>query len=147
MYRETSAGLEVFIIHPGGPYFVNKDEGWWSIPKGLGEIGEDPLDTARREFKEETGLTPPEENELIPLGSVKQKGGKTVYAWGFKVAPDIQINFESNTFEMEWPRGSGQMMKFPEANQACFFPLDLARKKINSAQAEFVDRLEEKLNN
>ena len=106
MFRIKNAGLEVLLVHPGGPYFQNKDDGAWSIPKGEATEGEDLLARARIEFKEELGV--PASGSWIALGSVKQKGGKTVHAWAF--AGDLGDDFKlvSNTFEMEWPPRSGQ---------------------------------------
>ena len=138
--------LEVFLVHPGGPFFTKKDKGAWSIPKGLGEETEREIDAARREFAEETGhnLNAPEK-DFIDLGEVKQKGGKIVRC--FAIEGDLPGNYthNSNTFEMEWPPKSGKKTEFPEADQAEFFSLEEASGKINPAQKEFLDRLLEKI--
>jgi len=143
MFRLKEA-LEVLLVHPGGPFFRNKDDGSWTIPKGEAVLDEDLLTRARIEFEEELGFTLAEE-EWIDLGSVKQKGGKTVHAWAF--AGDLEPDFKlaSNTFEMEWPPRSGKMQQFPEVDEAKFFPVEMARVKINQAQAVFLDRLRDAL--
>jgi predicted NUDIX family NTP pyrophosphohydrolase len=139
MFRRGKEGLEVLLVHPGGPFFRNKDMGAWTIPKGEAAEEEDLRTRARIEFEEELGLRPAE--EWIDLGSVKQKGGKTVHAWAFEgdLGPDFKL--ASNTFEMEWPPRSGRTAQFPEVDQASFFPLELARSKMNQAQTVFLDRL------
>ena len=143
MYRRTDRGLEVLLAHPGGPYFVKKDAGGWTIPKGEPEPGESVEAAALREFTEETGL--PVTGEPLPLGEIRQKGGKTVHAWAF--AGDLPPGFvpTSNLFEMEWPPRSGKRQSFPEIDRAEMFPLEVARVKINAGQAAFLDRLVEKL--
>ena len=141
MYEQTEGGLRVFLVHPGGPFFKNKDDGYWSIPKGLVEEGEDHLEAALREFKEETGIKP--EGEFIPLGEVKQKSGKTVKAWAFKNSMTALPEIKSNTFELEWPPKSGRMNSFPEIDRGEWFGLPQAKKKINKAQAKFIDNLKE----
>lgn len=140
MFRRKGDELEVLLVHPGGPYFRNKDDGSWTIPKGETGEGEELRSRARIEFEEELGISPAEA-AWIDLGSVKQKGGKTVHAWAF--AGDLEPNFKlaSNTFELEWPPRSGRMQHFPEIDAARFFPLELARSKINQAQTVFLDRL------
>jgi len=142
MYRGFPA-LEVFLVHPGGPFFAKKDLGAWSIPKGLVEPGEDPRFAALREFSEEVGL--PVTSELLELGSVTQRGGKRVSAWAF--AGDVPSGYTpaSNSFEIEWPPRSGRMRSFPEVDRAEFFAVDLARQKLIAAQVPFLDRLLEKL--
>jgi predicted NUDIX family NTP pyrophosphohydrolase len=138
-----SRGLELFLVHPGGPFFRNKDDGAWSIPKGEVEEGTEPLEAALREFSEETGAAPPN-GELVPLGEIRQKGGKRVVAWA--VEGDLELSaVKSNTFEIEWPPRSGRRERFPEVDRADFFPPELARRKLNPAQAELVDRLERTL--
>ena len=140
MFRKIRDALEVLVVHPGGPYFRNKDDGFWTIPKGEIDEGEDPISRARMEFEEELGVAAPT-GKLIELGWVKQKGGKTVHAWALE--GDLQDDFKllSNTFEMEWPPRSGKLERFPEIDRAGFFPIDLARTKINSSQRVFLDRL------
>ena len=144
MFRTRNAGLEVLLVHPGGPYFQNKDEGAWTIPKGEVGEGEDLLQRAKMEFQEELGVAA--SGDWMDMGSVKQKGGKTVHAWAF--AGDLKDGFQlvSNTFEMEWPPRSGKVRQFPEVDRASFFSLDEAREKINLAQTVFLDRLIEQLN-
>lgn len=143
MYRTGDGEIEVFLIHPGGPYFKNKDEGAWSIPKGEIDEGEDPLAAARREFEEETGCRA--EGEFYPLHEVRQKSGKRVLSWAVEgsCAADALV---SNTFELEWPPRSGRMQEFPEADRAAWFPLSIAEKKINSAQAMLLSELTARLN-
>ncbi len=140
MYRVRNGLLEVFLAHPGGPFFKNKDKGYWSIPKG--EIGpeESALDAAIREFKEETGIMP--EGDFIPLGTVMQKSGKTVHAWAIAGDWDERKPIVSNTFEIEWPPRSGKKQQFPEIDRAEFFSVTEALDKINEAQREFIRRLE-----
>ena len=143
MFRPTKAGLEVLLVHPGGPYFQNKDEGAWTIPKGEAAESEDLLERAKIEFEEELGINA--SGDWMELGSVKQKSGKTVHAWAF--AGDLANDFKlvSNTFEVEWPPRSGKMQRFPEVDRANFFAVEEARKKINAAQSVFLDRLIELL--
>lgn len=131
--------LQVLLAHPGGPYWWNKDEGAWSIPKGEVEEGEDLLDAAKREFEEELGFIP--EGEYISLGSVKQKGGKTVHAWAVDYQIPDDFIFDPNEFEMEWPPESGKKEYFPEIDQIEYFSPFEAKKKINPAQTEFISRL------
>lgn len=142
MFRRRQ-GLELLLVHPGGPFFRNKDEGAWSIPKGEVEEGAEPYAAALREFSEETGAAAPR-GELVPLGEIRQKGGKRVVAWAVEGDLDPS-SVKSNTFEMEWPPRSGRKQRFPEIDRAEFFPLELARRKVNPAQAELVERLEQKL--
>jgi predicted NUDIX family NTP pyrophosphohydrolase len=139
LFRRNTKKVEVLLAHLGGPFWAKKDLGAWSIPKGEIREGESPETTARREFEEELGTYP--EGELIPLGEVRQKAGKVVHAWALEGDLDI-AKIRSNTFQMEWPPRSGKMQEFPEIDRAEFFSLDEARKKINPAQAEFIDRLE-----
>ena len=143
MFRRGQDGLEVLLVHPGGPYFRKKDDGHWTIPKGEAAEGEDLPTRAKIEFEEELGFTP--EGEWIELGNVTQKGGKMVHAWAF--AGDLPSDFKlaSNTFEIEWPPRSGKTQQFPEVDEARFFPLELARSKINQAQAVLLDRLRDVL--
>lgn len=136
MYRKNEGALEVFLVHPGGPFFARKDAGVWTIPKGEPEPNEPLMDAACREFKEETGLVP--EPPLISLGSIKQKGGKTVHAWAFAGDWSPDQGLKGNTFELEWPPRSGRRQQFPEVDRAEFFSLDEAREKINPAQIRFL---------
>lgn len=140
LYRRRGPAIEVLLVHPGGPFFQEKDAGAWSIPKGGAAPGEDLLTRARIEFAEELGIEPPG-TDFIALGSIKQKGGKTVHAWA--VEGDLPATFQatSNTFELEWPPRSGRRQIFPEIDRAEFFGDEEARRKINPAQVEFLDRL------
>lgn len=134
-------GVEVLLIYPGGPFWTNKERGAWSIPKGEVEDGEEPLACALRELDEELGSPPKlEEDELLALGEVRQRGGKYVHCWA--AAADFDpATLSSNTFKMEWPRGSGEEQEFPEVEKAGWFDLAEARRKINGAQVAFLDRL------
>ena len=140
MYRRREGDLEVLLVHPGGPLFVNRDDGFWSIPKGEVDADEDLLAAACREFTEETGLEPT--GPFLPLGQIKQRGGKLVHAWAFEGDCD-PASIRSNTFEMEWPPRSGRRQTFSEIDRAAFFDLDAARHKINPAQTTFLDTLAE----
>ena len=140
MYRFQNGKLQVLLAHPGGPFYKNKDNGYWSIPKGEIAADEVALDAAIREFTEETGITP--QGEFIPLGSVKQKSGKTVHAWAFAGDWDETEPVKSNTFELEWPPHSGIKQLFPEIDHALFFSVAEALNKINEAQRELILRLE-----
>lgn len=143
LYRKINETLEVFLVHPGGPFFKNKDDGSWSIPKGEFLDDEEALVAARREFEEETGQAI--DGDFTSLGSIKQKSGKTVHAW----AVEGDINHEtifSNTCEVEWPPQSGKKITIPEIDRAGWFGVEEAKKKINPAQAELVDRLTELIN-
>jgi predicted NUDIX family NTP pyrophosphohydrolase len=144
MFRRKASGVEVLLVHPGGPFWKNKDDGAWTIPKGEVQPGEDLLTRAQIEFEEELGIEA--RGDRIPLGSIKQRGCKTVHAWAFE--GDLPQNFclKSNTFEIEWPPRSGKFREFPEVDRAEFFPLETGRRKINPAQAAFLDRLSEALN-
>jgi predicted NUDIX family NTP pyrophosphohydrolase len=140
MYRFGAAGqLQVLLAHPGGPFWRNKDEGAWTLPKGEYEPPEEPLDAARREFAEETGFDAP--GPYLPLGEVKQKSGKRVAAWAFRGDCDPAA-LRCNTFEVEWPPRSGKRQSFPEIDRAQWFTLKEARGKILPAQRELLDRLE-----
>ena len=138
MYRRPTGSLELFLVHPGGPLWANKDEAAWSIPKGLAEDGEDALATARREFQEETGFVP--DGRFVELGEFKQPGGKIVHAWSVEGDCDPST-LKSNLFSMEWPPRSGKEREFPEVDRAEWFAPEQARLKINPAQAAFLDRL------
>ena len=143
MYRWKDAELQVFLAHPGGPFFAHKDDGHWTIPKGEVEPGEDYRATALREFQEEIGLTVSSQCELIELGSIRQKGGKIVHAWG--VEGDCLGPIRSNHFQCEWPMGSGQFQSFPEVDRAQFFALPEARRNIKETQIPLLDALESTL--
>jgi len=138
MYRRSGDSIEVFLIHPGGPFWAKKDLGAWSIPKGQYEDDEGPLDAARREFREETGFDA--DGEFIPLPPIKQKSGKVVTAWAVEGSIDAAA-IESNMFSLEWPPKSGRHAEFPEADRAGWFPPAEARGKLNPAQVAFVDSL------
>jgi predicted NUDIX family NTP pyrophosphohydrolase len=138
LYRRSAHGIEVLLVHPGGPFWARRDLGSWSIPKGEFGPDEEPAAAARREFAEELGVELP--GELHPLGEVKQKAGKRVV--GFAVEMDIDAStVHSNSFEMEWPPRSGRTKSFPEIDRAEWFDLDTARQKIIPGQAPFLDRL------
>jgi predicted NUDIX family NTP pyrophosphohydrolase len=143
MYRLSDDQLEVFLVHPGGPYYRSKDLGVWSIPKGEPGADEDLEQTARREFFEETGIAP--QDPLIPLGSIRQAGGKVVHAWAFQGDWQPDQKLTSNHFEMEWPPRSGKRVSFPEIDQGGFFPLGSARQRILPAQGPLLDRLQAQL--
>ena len=150
LYRRTPRGgtaqggkLEVLLGHPGGPFHAHRDLGDWSIPKGEVEPGEDLYDVACREFEEETGHAPPD-RPAIPLGTIRQKGGKVVHAWALEGILDPAAAV-SNTFTMPWPPGSGTMKAFPEIDRVAWFAPGEARRRIKETQAPFVDRLEEAL--
>jgi predicted NUDIX family NTP pyrophosphohydrolase len=138
LFRKLPSGLEVFLAHPGGPFWQARDAGAWTIPKGMIDPGEAPLDAARREFQEETGVVP--SGPFHSLGTVKQKGGKIVHAWAWEGDADPDT-VRSNTATMEWPRGSGRFLTFPEVDRCAWFALAEAREKINPAQGELLDRL------
>jgi predicted NUDIX family NTP pyrophosphohydrolase len=142
MYRLGAEGLEVFLVHPGGPFWKNKDLGAWSIPKGEADLGEDLLERARIEFDEEVGKKPPTDTSVyLDLGEIKQKSGKTVHAWAFLGDWDGELRCRSFA-EVEWPPQSGKMIQVPEVDRASFFPAALAKEKINPAQAALIERLE-----
>lgn len=143
LYRRRDAQLQVFLAHPGGPFFARKDAGAWSLPKGEVEADEAPLDCALREFSEETGqpLSACDADAPWPLGEVRQKSGKLVMAWACEGDWPADATLRSNSFELEWPPGSGVSQRFPEIDRAGFFDLDAAREKILPAQAAFLDRL------
>lgn len=138
LYRIRDDKLEVLLVHPGGPFFRNKDAGSWSIPKGETDGDEDLLAVARRELEEETGLKPA--GPFVALKPIEQKGGKVVHAWA--CASDCDPSqIKSNTFTLEWPPHSGKLQEFPEVDRAEFFDLSTAKAKINSAQAAFLEEL------
>lgn len=141
LFRRRGAGLDVLLVHPGGPFWAKKDEGAWSIPKGEFEGAEEPLACARREFAEELGgaIDAPVTG-FLPLGAIRQAGGKIVHAWA--VAAEFDPGkLRSNTFSMEWPPKSGRTAEFPEVDRAEWFSVETARVKILKSQGEFIDRL------
>lgn len=140
LYRRGEAGLEVLLVHPGGPFWAKKDAGAWMLPKGELHPGEEALAGAQREFVEETGFPLAADASYVPLGEVRQRGGKTVTA--FAVEGDCDpAGLRSNTFEIEWPPRSGRRRQFPEVDRAAFFTLAEAAKKILPPEAAFLDRL------
>jgi predicted NUDIX family NTP pyrophosphohydrolase len=138
MYRRCNSVLEVLLAHPGGPYFQNKDEAAWTIPKGEPDPGEDLLVAAQREFEEETGIAP--HGPWIPLSPIRQKGGKIVHAWAFEGNCEPGA-LRSNVFLLEWPPKSGRQQEFPEIDRIEFFQVDLARRKIKAGQEALIDQL------
>jgi predicted NUDIX family NTP pyrophosphohydrolase len=138
MFRRVNGVLQVLLVHPGGPFWAKKDIGAWSIPKGEFTAGEDPLEAAKREFREETGCGV--EGEYIPLVPLKQPSGKIIHVWA--LAGDCDPSrLQSNTFSMEWPPGSGRTREFPEVDRAAWFPLAEARRRIVRGQVGFLDEL------
>jgi predicted NUDIX family NTP pyrophosphohydrolase len=138
MYRRRGE-LEVFLVHPGGPFWAKKDAGAWSIPKGEYRPGDDPLAAARREFREETGF--PVAGEFIPLTPIKQPSGKIIQAWAVEGDCDAEA-IRSNTFTLEWPPRSGRQQEFPEVDRAAWFTLTAAREKIIKGQVGFLEELQ-----
>jgi predicted NUDIX family NTP pyrophosphohydrolase len=138
MFRRREAQVEVFLVHPGGPFWQKKDAGAWSIPKGECAEGENPLDAAKREFEEETGIKPG--GEFISLDQIKQPSGKVITAWAFE-GDCSTTAIRSNTFSIEWPPTSGHKQEFPEVDRADWFTLDDARTRIVKGQIGFLDRL------
>ena len=138
LYRRRARGPEVLLAHPGGPYWVKRDLGAWTIPKGEIDAGEDPLAAARREFAEETGAAAA--GAALPLTPIRQKGGKLVHAWAVEGDCDADA-IRSINFEMEWPPRSGRMAEFPEIDRAAWFDLDTAREKILPAQVPLLEEL------
>jgi predicted NUDIX family NTP pyrophosphohydrolase len=138
LFRNSSGAIEVLLGHPGGPFWKNRDEGAWSIPKGLVAAGEEPLAAAKREFAEETGYRP--RGRFIPLGEARQPGGKVVHVWAVEGDWDA-AKLQSDSFEMEWPPRSGRLQRFPELDRAAWFSVPEARKRILKGQAVFLDRL------
>lgn len=144
LHRLRGSGIEVFLVHPGGPFWATKDAGAWSIPKGEFEAGEDPLEAAKREFKEETGFAVA--GNFIELTPVKQPGGKVVYAWA--VMGDCEADsIKSNTFSLEWPPRSGKRKEFPEVDRAGWFTPEVAREKILKGQLVLLEELKRKIEN
>jgi predicted NUDIX family NTP pyrophosphohydrolase len=145
LYRVSSEAPEFLLVHPGGPFWAKRDEGAWSIPKGQIEEGEESLGCAIRELGEELGPAPSLDPEgLIELGSIRQRGGKLVEAWAAEAEFDPG-SLDSNTFSLEWPPRSGREREFPEVDRAEWFGLAAAREKMIPAQAEFLDRLLERI--
>jgi predicted NUDIX family NTP pyrophosphohydrolase len=142
LYHIIKNNLEVFLVHPGGPYWEKKDDGAWSIPKGEFEAGEYPLAAAKREFKEETGSDVA--GEFIALTSLKQPSGKLVYAWAVEGNID-SASIKSNTFSMEWPPHSGKEQSFPEVDKSGWFIISIAREKILIGQRGFLEELQKHL--
>jgi predicted NUDIX family NTP pyrophosphohydrolase len=139
MYRFLDGNLQVFLAHPGGPLFQKKDDGHWTIPKGEPPENESLMNAAIREFEEETGIQP--HGKYVELGSVRQKGGKVVHAWAFEGDCKESEPIRSNTFELEWPPGSGRKVSYPEVDRAQFFFLPEAKKKLKDTQWPLVERL------
>ena len=137
-FRRAAAAIELMLIHPGGPFWANKDAGSWSIPKGLYQDGEEAPVAAKREFAEETGLVPV--GPFIELGAFRQPSGKVISVWAVENDFDL-VAFRSNMFSMEWPPKSGRMQEFPEADRAQWFRVDQARHKITKGQIPIVDAL------
>jgi predicted NUDIX family NTP pyrophosphohydrolase len=142
LFRRGANGLEVFLAHPGGPFWARRDDGAWTIPKGMVNPNEELLAAAVREFQEETGITPRE--PFIPLGAIRQKAGKTVHAWAWEGDAD-PTTITSNSTRTQWPRGSGRWVTYPEIDRCGWFDPESGRKKMNAAQSEFVARLEKRL--
>jgi predicted NUDIX family NTP pyrophosphohydrolase len=139
MFRRSRGNLEVLLVHPGGPFWKNRDAAAWTIPKGLVERNEEPLAAACREFQEETGIVPG--GPYISLGSVQQKAGKLIQAWAFEGDADSE-KISSNTVQIELRRGSGRFIEVPEIDRAEWFSAAAARRKLNPAQVVLIDRLE-----
>lgn len=139
LYRKRGRSLQIFLVHPGGPLWSNKDAGVWSIPKGLVDQGENTLEAAKREFQEETGFTA--SGQFIPLRPVKLKSGKVIQAWAIENDCDPGL-IKSNTFSMEWPPRSGRQQEFPEVDRAAWFDIEDAKQKINQRQVGFLEELD-----
>lgn len=139
LFRQGEAGLECFLAHPGGPFWRNRHEGAWTIPKGLVEENESYMDAAVREFREETGLEPT--GPFMELGSVRLKSGKVVHAWAWEGDADAE-SIQSNLARLEWPRGSGRWVTYPEVDRCDWFVAEAAKSVINQAQSELINRLE-----
>jgi predicted NUDIX family NTP pyrophosphohydrolase len=139
LYRKKRGITEVLLVHPGGPFWKNKDDGSWSIPKGEFEDDEEPLEAAKREFQEETGFAA--SGEFLALLPVRQPSGKVIHVWALHSDLDAEAT-RSNSFSMEWPRGSGRMAQFPEVDRAAWFPITAARRKMLKGQLPFLDQLQ-----
>ena len=142
LYRLNQASIEVLLVHPGGPFWIKKDSGAWSIPKGEFSTTEDPLTAAKREFEEETGS--PISGEFIQLHPIRQKSGKIIQAWAIEGNIDAE-HITSNTFELEWPPKSGKKQQFPEVDKASWFTVPVAKQKIIQSQVLLIDQLIDKL--
>ena len=140
MFRRRGGGMEVFLVHPGGPFWAKKDEGAWSIPKGEYAPGKDPLEAAKREFQEETGFQAA--GEFLPLTPRKQPSGKIISAWALEGDGDASA-IQSNKFSMEWPPHSGKQQEFPEVDRGSWFSIPAAKAKILKGQMPFLDELNE----
>ena len=144
VYRRSDDGIEVLLVHPGGPFWAKKDDGSWSIPKGEYEPSEEALEVALREFEEELGIGAPDHSTAVPLRELRQPSGKVVTAWAVEGDLDVS-DVRSNTFEMQWPPRSGRTQEFPEVDRAGWFDLAEARRKLLRGQLGFLDRLTEQL--
>ena len=142
LFRRNDRALEVFLAHPGGPFWKQRDDGAWTIPKGIVGPEEELLAAACREFQEETGIEP--QAPYLALGSIRQKAGKVIHAWAWEGDAD-PAKARSNMTQSEWPRGSGRFITYPEVDRCDWFDAETAKRKMNAAQAELVDRLEETL--
>lgn len=142
VYRFKDGELQVMLVHPGGPFWKRKDKGAWSIPKGICEKNEASIEAAKREFKEETGFDV--DGEFVDLGEIKQPSGKVVHIWAIKGDVDT-TKIKSNTFKMEWPKGSGKIREYPEIDKGGWFSVNVAREKIVKGQKGFLDRLLKRL--
>jgi len=138
MYRRAGISLQLFLVHPGGPFWANKDDGAWSIPKGLFEEGEDPLVAAKREFQEETGFVP--DGQFVELGEFKQPGGKRIHAWSVEGDCDPS-SLTSNVFSMEWPPRSGVVQQFPEVDRGAWLDPAVALRKVHKGQRAIIEQL------
>jgi predicted NUDIX family NTP pyrophosphohydrolase len=142
LYRFREGNLEFFLVHPGGPFWARKDKAAWSIPKGEYEEGEDPMEAAKRELAEETGIDL--DSPLIDLGEIRQPSRKIVHAWA--ASQDIDpSSISSNTFKMEWPPNSGRIQEFPETDRAAWYPTSVAKTKLHKGQVGFIHKLREML--
>lgn len=142
LFRRTTQGIEVLLVHPGGPFWARKETAGWSIPKGEINEDEDPLHAAHREFVEEVGISP--EGEALPLTPVRQKGGKIIHAWAMEAEFEPE-RLHSSTFQLEWPPHSGQLQEFPEVDRAAWFTIESAAERINPGQKPLLRELRTKL--
>lgn len=139
MYKRAYSKIYALLVHPGGPFFKNKDKGWWTIPKGIPSAGESLLEASIREFREETGIEP--QPPYLDMGMIKQKGGKLVHCWAFEGKWNEKDGIKCNTFPLEWPPKSGKVVEFPEVDKAEWMPLDKALLFINEKQKPFLEKL------